>query len=429
MRIDLRQQSDTLVLRMLETLEGDFSQKIKQFYLLKEGLYILNVDLWVINKEGSLVASTNDIPLPQKIDFKSLQKSAGTSLTYIQMPSQPALLLGIAKFKKSDFYLLTLQPTSTGVIKQFASYYFIFLGIVFGLTVIVCTILFSFYLRSRVKSVRRIFEKIQAGDLRARIDIKRFDEMSLLAHEFNLIADQMVDLVEKVKASEAGRMSLLKELGHDLRSPIAVLRGLIENLYDYNSVLSAEQELNILRLSKREIESLQSLTEDILFLAQMRESKYRKKSEQVALVKVLEEEVILFNKQISHSGSSKKVTFMSEVRVDRVIFNADGDLLQRAFRNLIENAVRYAHGLVKIVCSSNEHFLKVEIVDDGPGFSSPVLKNFSDLSVSSSPSESFNHNLNGYGLFIAKQVFILHGGDLQIYNQTKGASCQVIIPF
>lgn len=100
----------------------------------------------------------------------------------------------------------------------------------------------------------------------------------------------------------------------------------------------------------------------------------------------------------------------------------DGEKLQRAFFNILENGIRYAKSEISVDINNKGTYLEIEVSDDGPGFQvgeeKKVLERF----------YKGNGGVTGLGLAIAKAIIQGHRGTIEAYNGTKGAVFRITLP-
>lgn len=98
--------------------------------------------------------------------------------------------------------------------------------------------------------------------------------------------------------------------------------------------------------------------------------------------------------------------------------------------NIVENAVDFAEAEVKVVGTWNEQSISIEVVDDGPGFTSSVLAKVGEPYISHRPDKKHSAGGMGLGVFIATTLFERVGGTIKFSNrkETSGARVQMCWP-
>ncbi|WP_167737326.1 ATP-binding protein [Sphingomonas parva] len=218
------------------------------------------------------------------------------------------------------------------------------------------------------------------GDLRRAIDA------------FNAMNRRVVTLLD-----EKDRM--LGAIGHDLRTPLASLRIRAEGV---------EPEAERTRIVAT-IEEMNAMLEDILVLARSgRDREEQRAVDVTALVDALVEEYRELGRDVS----------LDEDAV-RQVLDVRPNLLRRAVRNLIDNAVKYG-GSARVSVLRSDAALEIAIRDAGPGIAedrlAAVLEPFARLEES----RSRDTGGSGLGLAIARAAAEAHGGTLRLANAPEG---------
>lgn len=275
-------------------------------------------------------------------------------------------------------------------------------------------------MRKKAKEASGVITAIKNGDLGQRMPIGRLDEVGHIMQEFNRMADEIETALTSLKRSETARTLLLQELAHDLRTPIASLKGLIETIDLRGDQLQGPAKKELFALTYREIEYFSRLVEDLLFLAQVQDPRYFNKSQTVQLDEMVRDEADHFR----HLGKSIVVenTSSPEVAGDQL-------LLRRMLKNAIQNAVSFARSEVKIKLSQQDGLAQLEVSDDGPGFSPEALRGFGEKRGTRRLDVDDRGRLSvGLGSVIMKTAAELHGGKIIAANSERGAVLTIQIP-
>jgi signal transduction histidine kinase len=200
---------------------------------------------------------------------------------------------------------------------------------------------------------------------------------------------------------------MLGAIGHDMRTPLASLRIRAENM-------GPEEERAKLIAT---VEEMAATLEDILVLA--RTGRAREKVRLVdlaALADALVEEYRALGKSAEFEASP------------RAVLDVQPNLLRRALRNLIDNALLYA-GQARVRVSEEEGRIALIVDDDGPGIDeariAEALEPFSRIE------ESRNRDSGGagLGLAISRAVALAHGGELKLAGRPEGGlSARILLP-
>lgn len=310
----------------------------------------------------------------------------------------------------------------------FTGIYIIQIVALFG-AVLITVLGLVWSLRAKAKLAEDVISDMRKGNLKARFPISQSDEVGQIMISFNKMADEIEYLVESLRKTETSRRDLLRELAHDLRTPIASMRTLLETIYENQDRLSPEKMKEILKTALQEINYFSNLVDDLLFLGRVEEPGYRVSHESCDLSELIRDEV---------SAVSGRIAGV-ECRFDIpevVSFKGDAQLLKRLLRNGLENAISYARSEVKVSLKEQDHKLYLTIEDDGAGFSDNALKSFGHKKFSR---EFFNEGSKGkrisigLGSVIMKSIVDVHRGSIvaenhRIDGKVAGARISMVFP-
>lgn len=113
----------------------------------------------------------------------------------------------------------------------------------------------------------------------------------------------------------------------------------------------------------------------------------------------------------------------------RLIARLQPNLIRRALRNLIENAVKYGGAARVAVREAGDGRIAIEIADDGPGIPEAELANAMEAFYRIEPSRSRETGGSGLGLTLARAAAQAHGGSLELENGAGGGLiARLILP-
>ena len=245
--------------------------------------------------------------------------------------------------------------------------------------------------------------------------------------EFNNVLLSILDMKSELKRSleQQWRMEQTKKeqtsaLAHDIKTPLTIIRGNTELLYD--SDLTREQREYtgyILKNTDRMEQYLKALID-----LTRAESGYSADLQQI--------ETESFMKEIADQVNGLAVSKQLEICFIRKNipeeFTADAGLLERAIMNVVSNAVDYTPNTGKIYISAETigKYIQICIVDSGNGFSSKDLKQAKAQFYMGDKSRSLRTHF-GIGLYVTEAIVKLHHGSLTLANSSKTGGGQVTI--
>ena len=146
----------------------------------------------------------------------------------------------------------------------------------------------------------------------------------------------------------------------------------------------------------------------------------------INLVELLGQVVAYFEVQFKNSNMESRVNFSD----DKLIVNADGGKLVRAFENLLSNAIKYGEDghYVDIVTKAEEENAVVQIINYGQSIPSVDLPYIFDRFYRIEKSRNSNIGGSGLGLSITKNIIELHNGNISAYSDDYKTIFEVRLP-
>ena len=290
---------------------------------------------------------------------------------------------------------------------------------------VVLTLLYANKLRQQLRPILRATEKIAEQDLdfqTSQSTIKEFNQvLSGLDHMRAALRDS---LMENWKA-EQDKQNQISALTHDLKTPLTVARGNAELLA---MTPLDEEQTELLEHFQKGIVQVDSYVQELSELNKMSLKKTLTLGD--VSVKGFVEDIYDQTLSLAQTKHIKVICDKKEIEND-IIGNWDRPLLNRAFMNIVSNAVAHTpsgNQLTLFTKIESDEF-KFTCLDSGPGFSLESLEKATQLFYQEDKSrQSRNHS--GLGLTIANDIIRLHHGSLSLSNDhtTGGAKVTIILP-
>jgi signal transduction histidine kinase len=281
-------------------------------------------------------------------------------------------------------------------------------------------------LTDRISAVCRGAEAIAGGDLAARVAVVGKDEVSHLAATFNQMAERLQEADRQQRELDTLRRDLIAWVGHDLRTPLASTRVIVEALAD-GVVDDPETAQRYLRTAQRDIQSLTLLIDDLFDLAQMDAGGLKLERQPTSLVEMVADTVESFTALAGQRGVT--LSGSTDPGVDPVL--VDARQIGRVLANLVGNALRHtpAGGAVTVHAGSLADRVEVEVSDTGDGISGEDLPRVFERFYRGEKSRSRATGGSGLGLAIAKAIVDAHGGQIAVESRPgQGARFSFFLP-
>lgn len=216
----------------------------------------------------------------------------------------------------------------------------------------------------------------------------------------------------------------ITDASHELRTPLTSLKSEIEvNLRDKD--LNIKQAKRLLESNLEEVNNLQSLSDDLIKLAQYQ------KANGIILDKVnlsdISKEAI---RKVANLAKHKKITIKNSIK--DFIIEADRQKLTELLVVFLDNAIKYSpnNTTVTLSCKKQENSVVIDIKDQGMGIEKYEIQNLFDRFYRGDRSRS-KQDIEGYGLglSIAKQIVDKHKGSIKVDSEVdKGTTFSVYLP-
>ena len=270
--------------------------------------------------------------------------------------------------------------------------------------------------RSALKPLQNVVvvaAEIEASDLSRRIDAKR------QPLEVQKLADTFDAMLERLERAFQEQRNFVLDMSHDLRTPLAALRGNVDVLLMSDS-LDAETRAQLERMSA-ETGRLIRLTTNLLYLASADAGRQPERWPVDLDVLCLE-----VYRQVKDLRSDVRLRLGNE---DQVTVAGDRDLLKQMLLNLAENAVKYSppSGQVTLSLFKSDGQAKIVVEDTGPGIPPEHLPHIFERFYRGDDRTKMGGS--GLGLAIAKWVVTAHGGEIDVKSAVgRGSTFSVVLP-
>ena len=266
----------------------------------------------------------------------------------------------------------------------------------------------------RIHLLKKAAEKLAGGNLETRVAISGHDEIATLAESFNQMASQLQTADEKQRELERLRTDLIAWVSHDLQTPLASIRAILEALYD-GIVEDPETVKRYLNTAQRDVSSLSALIDDLFEMAQLDTGGIPLEKADSSLADLVSDTLESF----SELASRQKIRLEGSVEADVDPVFMDTQRIGRVFNNLISNALRHtpAGGQIEVRARRADSNVEVIVCDSGEGIRPEDLPNIFESFYRGEKSRSRATGGAGLGLAIARGIVRAHGGEIRVESQ------------
>lgn len=285
---------------------------------------------------------------------------------------------------------------------------------------------FASTLTERLARLESATQALETGDLSARAPVSGSDEIAALAQSFNQMAGQLQQAAEKQKELDHLRRDLVAWAGHDLRTPLASIRLLVEALSD-GLVSDPETSRQYLNQAKKQVDVLSALIDDLFQVSQLDAGGLLLHCEPASLGDLLSDTLESFSGLAAQGGI--RLEGSAAPGIDPL--EMDVQRMGRVLNNLVSNALRHtpSGGLISVRAERKNGFVCVTVQDSGEGISPDNLPHVFERFYRGDRSRNRSTGGAGLGLAIAKGIIEAHGGSISVRSQPgQGAAFSFTIP-
>src|SRR5258706_4068906 len=276
-------------------------------------------------------------------------------------------------------------------------------------------------LTDRIHLLEKASRKLAAGDLSARVPVQGQDEVAALAAAFNQMALQLEAADSKQRELEHLRSDLIAWVGHDLQTPLASIRAILEALGD-GVVEDPESVRRYLQTAQRDVRSLSLLIDDLFQMAQIDAGGLRLELAPSSLSDLISDTLESFSALATH----QQVTLEGSAEADVDPVRMDTPRIGRVLNNLVGSALRHtpAGGRVQVRARRAAPEVEVVVADSGEGIRAEDIPHIFERFYRGEKSRSRATGGAGLGLAIARGIIEAHGGRIWV-ESAQGCGARI----
>jgi signal transduction histidine kinase len=272
-------------------------------------------------------------------------------------------------------------------------------------------------LTAQIEQLSSAARRLAAGDLATRVGQHGADEIGQLAAAFDEMAERLEQAFARQTALEASRRELVTAVSHDLRTPLATTRAMVEALAD-QVVTDPLDVQRYLRLILQETRHLSRLIDDLFELNQIDSGSLRLEIVPLDLVELVSETAAAYRL----AAAERDVQLREELGTASRPIEADAERLQRVLRNLLDNALRHTPpgGVILVGAVVGPQRAELSVEDSGSGVPAAELERIFERFYRAEPSRHRESGGAGLGLSIARGLVQAHHGRIWAESSTLG---------
>jgi two-component system OmpR family sensor kinase len=223
------------------------------------------------------------------------------------------------------------------------------------------------------------------------------------------------------KLQEESNRRFLRRLDHELKNPLTIIRLGVVNLQQSPN-LTGEQTTSLERIGLQ-AQRLQTLVEDLRWLTELEEGRLERS--RVNLRDVLEEAIEMVRTMPGRQDRKVDLS-LQEAPWPLGAVQGDRDLLILAFRNLLDNAIKFSgeEGQVQVRATDDGSMAAIEFADTGPGIPEDEMPHiFEELYRGRQAKQVAG---SGLGLALVQRIIKLHVGEISVFSRDQQGTVMTV---
>jgi two-component system sensor histidine kinase VanS len=338
--------------------------------------------------------------------------------------SQPKLMY-LRKTEAGQYIIVEKQMKGISESVAVANQFYVMIGVIALLIGSFVMFRFADRVTQPVIEMSRIANSISKLDFEKKVSFQSEDELGTLAASINMLSDRLRASIDDLKKDIEFQKTLSRNLSHELKTPIGVIKGYAEGL-KYGLADTEEKKENYLGVMIGECDRMDELVKEILLLSRLSAKDFVLKDKTEFTAGSIFSAI---NERFAYELEGEQIKFLCDIKNPAVIYG-NYDLIFHAVTNLFSNAVKYNDDRRQIELSASETDSEtvIRIFNTCAGIPEGELLKIFDEFYKIDPSRSREEKGHGLGLSIVRSVAVLHGGCVSARNKDDGVEFELIFP-
>jgi signal transduction histidine kinase len=240
----------------------------------------------------------------------------------------------------------------------------------------------------------------------------RGDEIDRLEQIFDEMSQRIAEQIKELQSADSSRREMFANISHDLRTPLASLRGSVETLLMKQAELSEAEKQHYLNVALKHSEHLGRLTTELFELATLESADRKLHTESFSIAEIAQDVAQKFRPE----AEQRHLKIECDLPPNTPLITADIGLIERVFENLIDNAIKYTPegGTIRLSVTAGQNSVSAQVADTGCGIPASDLTKIFDRTYRTNKDRADRPRGTGLGLAIAQRILLLHGSSVEV---------------
>lgn len=256
-----------------------------------------------------------------------------------------------------------------------------------------------------VDQIRGAAGRLARGEFSFRVPGQAMPEMDELGRAFNHMALALEE-------GQSTRRLFSAAAAHELKSPLASIKAMIQSLLGQKGQ-DEDVYREFLEDMERDVDRLTHLSESLLVLARLEQGRAVLRREQIPISQLVAQAAW----PMSRRAATRDVSIQVSIADGKA--SLDGELVELALVNLLDNAVKYSPegGIITVSSRARNGGVEIEVVDQGPGVLPQEIDRIFDRFYRPDQARARHTGGTGLGLALVQEVVELHGGRVRAWSE------------
>ena len=401
-----------------------------------------DVEVYMLDTEGNILTHVAPYKkvVRKKVDLASVQSFLQNDKSIYIKGDDPRDLEGekvfsAAPITKGDkllgyYYIILASEERSDVLTSLRGPYTMKLAykliwIVFSCSLLLGLLAFWYQTRAFTR-IKEVMEKFRNGNFSVRIDADEDSVFGPLSRTFNRMAGQIEEQFTKIASINDFRKELIANVSHDLRTPLAIIRGYTETLLLKEDEVDKNKRKEFLENIHDSSQRLGGLVNQLFELSKLENNQVQLVKEPFSLDELTHDLISSYEVL----AAEKNITLIHYPTPHLPLTYGDISLVERVIQNLLDNALKFTpnNGKIEIKLEKVGDKIRFRILDNGVGIAENDLVAIFERYKSNDDSEEKKKGI-GLGLAIAKKIIEMHDSSIEVSSKlNKGTSFSFQLP-
>lgn len=341
---------------------------------------------------------------------------------YTKFSTNEPLLVYVDKFSSGYIILSTPMIVITDNLEITSDFHIITIGLAvfigFGFMII-----FSKLFTKPIIEISSIAESMSKLDFTKKINYTRDDELGALANSINSLSNSLEKNINHLKEEVEFQKVLSRNMSHELKTPISVIKGYVEGVY-YGIAETEEEKEQYYKIIINECDRMNNLITEMLDFSKISATNFTLNDfTELNTINIKDEIHDIF----STIFESNDINFTIDCQDFN--FNGDNNTIIRVLSNFISNAVKYGNQEeIKLTIRIENEMIIMSVFNTGENIKESKLYRIFDAFYTLDDSRTRENNGHGLGLSIVKSIADLYSGEVFMENKDNGVQATFIFP-